>query len=97
MGGVAVAEDVEGLGVAALLDEAVAGEVAARWVPGDEVVLCEEGLRAGVVARVEVDLGEPEGVVIVPWEGQRASRVELKGGRRREVGTNLSAPGVCPR
>ena len=51
----------------------------------------------GVVARVEVDLGEPEGVVIVPWEGQRASRVELKGGRRREVGTNLSAPGVCPR
>lgn len=66
MRGVPVAEDIERLCVAALLDEAVAGKVAARGVPGDEVVFREEGLGAGVVARVEVDLGEPEGVVIVP-------------------------------
>lgn len=65
VGGVAVAENVEGVGVAALLYEAVGGEVAARGVPRYEVVLGEEGLGAGVVARREVNLREPEGIVVV--------------------------------
>jgi hypothetical protein len=81
VGGVSVAEDLEGFSVAVLLDEAVAGEVAARGVSGDEVLLGEEGLGSGVVARGKVDLGEPEGVVVVAWVGIRglATALQLAG------------------
>ena len=65
VGGVALAEDFEGFGVAGLLDEAVAGEVAAGGVAGYEVLFGEECLGAGVVACGEVDLGQPKGIVVI--------------------------------
>lgn len=62
---VALAEDGKSLFEAVLLYEAVPGEVSAGGVARDEVLLGEEGLRARVVSGREVDLGEPEGILVV--------------------------------
>jgi hypothetical protein len=69
VGGVLVAERVQGLVRLAQLDGAVGGQVAALGVAGDEVAAGEQCLGAGVVARGEVDLRQPEDVLVVACAG----------------------------
>jgi hypothetical protein len=65
--GVLVAEQAQGVVELAELDGAVGGQVAALGVAVGEGAAGEQGLGAVVVARGEVDLGEPEGVLVVAW------------------------------
>lgn len=57
MGRVSFAKDHQSFFVAGLFNEAVGGEVATRWVSGDEVLLGEEGLGASIVASSKMNLG----------------------------------------
>jgi hypothetical protein len=69
---IALAEDGQGLFESGLLDEAVTGKIAAGRITADEILLGEERLRTCVVASRKVDLGQPEGIVVVIWERSHA-------------------------
>ena len=70
MGRVLVSQDGNSFFILVLLDVAVGSQVSAGGVTSDEVVFRQEALCAGVVARGEVDLGEPECVLVVIYEHQ---------------------------
>jgi hypothetical protein len=62
---IALAEDRQSLLESRLLDEAVAGEISTLRASSDEILLHEECVGAGVIARSKVHLGEPERIGIV--------------------------------
>ena len=45
-------------------------QISARGVTSDEVVFCQEALRACVIAGGKVDLGEPECILVVIYKHQ---------------------------
>ena len=65
MCGVALPKNSERLLKSRLFYEAVGGKILAGGVAADEVLLGEEGLSSCVVSVGKVDLGQPEGVVVV--------------------------------
>ena len=65
MGGVLLSKNIERLLESSLLDQAVSSEISTRRISGDEILFCEETLRSSVVSSRKVDLGKPEGILVV--------------------------------
>lgn len=68
MSRVALPKDSQSLFETGLLDEAVTGKIAASRVAADEVLFGEERLSTCVIASRKVDLGQPEGIVVVVYK-----------------------------
>jgi hypothetical protein len=63
--GIPFAEHAECFFVPRLLDEAVASEISTRGIAVNEVLFGEESLSSRIVPRGEVNLSQPEGVIII--------------------------------
>ena len=65
VGGILFAEHIERFVESILLDKAVSSQVTTGGISSDEVLLGEEALGSSVVAGGEMDLREPECILVV--------------------------------
>jgi hypothetical protein len=65
MSGVPITQESERVLISRLLDEAMAGKIAAGRVSRDEVLLVKQCLCACIVASCKVDLGQPESIAVI--------------------------------
>lgn len=83
--GIFLAKDSERLVKPPLLDEAVPREISTGRIPRDQVLLREEALRPGIVPCGEMDLREPECILVIFCEvsalGQNAKTGKQRTGQ----------------